>query len=102
MINNTYTLNKNVDTDLLLSNGFVNTSKSYFYKRRLYEKSIVLNISVSKEDMFMNMEVYDEYLKQPYIPFYNRDMNKTNDVLKVVLDNFDKVAKELIKKGILE
>lgn len=102
MLNNTYMLKKNVDVDLLLNNGFVNTSKSYFCKRRLYEKSIVVNISVSKEDMFLNMEVYDEYLKQPYIPFYNQDMNKTNEVLKVVLLNFKKAVDDLIKKGIIE
>ncbi|MBU5331678.1 hypothetical protein KQI61_05670 [Anaerocolumna aminovalerica] len=96
-----YKLNKNVDHDTLMKNGFLNITKGYMYRRKLYERSIILNITIDKEDMFMNLEVYDDYLKQPYIPFYNREMNKTNEVLKTVLVNFEKAISDLIKKGII-
>lgn len=95
-------VSKNATENKIKKAGFVVGSSCYIFKANLYEKSIILNINIDKEDMELcKLEVYDTQLGQQYIKFYTNEYGK-DFVCDQVNEKYKSVINELIKKGILE
>ena len=80
--------------------GFIVATKDYILKANLYNRKIILNINIDKEDMTLTrLDIQDIQTGQQYNLYNN---NEKDEMSKQIRENYNSVIENLIKKGILE
>lgn len=91
-----------VTEKLFTEAGFTKVGDNYHFQRYLYENLIRLNVKY----IYVADKGYNLWYRvtnannEDYLPFYNNDIH-TNEVAKIVVHNFNKIMKSLVKQGVI-
>ena len=91
-----------VTEKLFTEAGFTKVGDNYHFQRYLYENLIRLNVKyILVADKGYNLWYrVTNANNEDYLPFYNNDIHN-NEVAKIVVHNFNKIMKSLVKQGVI-